>query len=189
MDVIEGLIADHNRFRGIFARFHDAKEADDTAAMGELAGILAEELEVHTAAEEASFYEPAGHLGDEISAMVAEGCEEHHVADVLLEELSGMEAGTEQWIAKVGVLIESVEHHIDEEESDLFPGVRSCTDADQRRAMGERFEAERAAQGAPVQADAMDLTVRELREKAKEQKVPGRSTMDHDELAATIDPR
>ena len=100
-----------------------------------------------------------------------------------------MEADGEQWKAKVKVLIESVEHHADEEESEMFPPVRSKTSAEQRESLGTRLERRKEQLGAPPIKQALDLTVEELKTKAKEQEIPGRSKMKKLELAATIDPR
>jgi hypothetical protein len=87
------------------------------------------------------------------------------------------------------VVIENVEHHAEEEEAELFPQVRGATDADAREQLGRDLEARKATLGAPVLADKQDLTTAQLHDMASEQKIPGRSSMDHDELAATVSPR
>lgn len=86
-------------------------------------------------------------------------------------------------------MIENVEHHAEEEEAELFPQVRAATDADARDQIGGELEARKATLGAPVLADKQDLTTEQLHDMATEQKIPGRSSMDHDELAATVRPR
>jgi hypothetical protein len=70
----------------------------------------------------------------------------------------------------------------------MFPEVRSRTAAEFRDAMAEELEARKKQLGAPTLADKIDLTKAELSEKAREQQIPGRSKMDHDELAATVAP-
>lgn len=107
----------------------------------------------------------------------------------LLEEIRDLEPGDAQWVAKVTVVIENVEHHAEEEEAELFPPVRGATDADAREQLGRDLEARKATLGAPVLADKRDLTTAQLHDMASEQKIPGRSSMDHDELAATVSPR
>ena len=67
---------------------------------------------------------------DDISETVDEGEQEHHVAKLLLAEIKQLPDGSDEWVAKVTVLRESVEHHIDEEESDLFPPLRNRIDQD-----------------------------------------------------------
>jgi len=96
--------------------------------------------------------------------------------------------GDDEWVAKLTVVIENVEHHAEEEESEMFPEIRSATDADALEELADRLEARKASLGAPVLADKQDMSTEQLRELAKEQEIPGRSSMDHDELAATVGP-
>src|SRR5690606_30150692 len=119
-----------NRFKGTIARFKEAQEADDTAAMTSCAQDLFRDLEVHTEVEETHFYPPVREVSEELKELVDEGEQEHHVADVLLEELKGMEPGTDDWVAKITVLIENVEHHVDEEEEEMFPQTRNALAAE-----------------------------------------------------------
>lgn len=188
MDALMLLTADHNRVRGLFARFSSAEESGDTQAMASLVEEIALELEVHTDIEETVFYPWARDLSDEIADVVDEGIEEHHVAKVLLEEIRDGEPGSDQWVAKVKVLMENVEHHAGEEESDLFPPIRGAAQK-QLDDMAEHLEARKAELGAPVLADKQGLTNEQLRELASAQEIPGRSSMNHDELAATVSPR
>jgi hemerythrin superfamily protein len=188
MDALALLTADHNRVRGLFSRFKEADEKDDDATAQVVALKIMQELEVHTTIEEEIFYPAVHDLSEEIGETVDEGVEEHHVAKVLIDELKGLEAGSDTWTAKMTVLIESVEHHAEEEEGELFPNVRSAASGDALTQMAERLEARKAELGAPTVADKIDLTTTDLREKAKEQQIPGRSSMKREELLATVDP-
>ena len=188
MDSIALLTADHNRVRGLFSRFKDAQEADDAGTMAGLAEQIARELEVHTRIEEEIFYPEVSGLNDEIEETVAEGIEEHHVVDVLLDEVQGMTPGEEAWVAKLTVVMENVEHHAGEEENELFPAVRSAFDADDLTEQAERLEARKRELGAPTVADKEHLTTEELQELARAQEIPGRSSMDREELLATVAP-
>jgi hemerythrin superfamily protein len=189
MDVVDLLIADHNRVRGLFSRYGDAHDADKTKEASVLASLIIEELTVHMSAEESVFYRSVKSRSDEIDEDVNEGREEHHVAKVLIKEIEGLKPGSDSWVAKMTVLIESVEHHIKEEEEELFPSVRSSTDAAWRRELGNKLELDKVRLGATPLAEKLELPVSDLSEKAREQKIPGRSTMDHDKLAATVDTR
>ncbi|HKY67200.1 MAG TPA: hemerythrin domain-containing protein [Acidimicrobiales bacterium] len=189
MDALALLTADHNRVRGLFARFTAAKEAEDEATMAELAAVIDRELDVHTTIEEEVFYPWARGLSEEIAEVVDEGMEEHHVVKVLLGEVRELSPGDDDWVAKLSVVIENVEHHAEEEESEMFPQIRSATDAEALEEQAAALEAKKSALGAPVLADKEGLTTEELRDLAKEQEIPGRSSMDHDELAATVSPR
>lgn len=189
MDCLELLSADHNRVRGLFKRCKDADERDDMESMKLLTTKIVEELQIHMTIEEEIFYPAVRGESDEISDTVYEGVEEHHVAKVLVEELAAMAPEGDEWKAKVKVLIEAVEHHADEEESDMFPPVREKTTAEQRESLGTRLEKRKVELGAPPLEMALDLTMEELTELAKTQEIPGRSKMNKEELAATVDPR
>lgn len=189
MDVLDLLIADHNRMRGLFARYTEANEADRSDEAAALAARIVEELTVHMAAEEEVLYQAVKERNEEIHEDVAEGVEEHHVAKVLIGEIAALPPGNDVWVAKMTVLIESVEHHVDEEEEALFPSVRSASSASWREALGDKLESAKVARGAAALADKMELTNAELRALAREQEIPGRSRMAHDELAATVDGR
>jgi hemerythrin superfamily protein len=189
MDCLDLLIADHNRFRGTFARFRTAHESDDVTTMATLVKLMSQDLKIHTTIEEEIFYPAAHDLSEEIGETVDEGLQEHHVADVLDEEIKGLTPGADEWVAKVMVLIESVEHHAEEEEQELFPSVRSATDADRRQQLGRQMDARRAQMGFPTVDEREKLTLEHLKELAKEQEIAGRSSMSKEELAAAVDTR
>lgn len=188
MDVIDLLTADHNRFRGTITRFKEAQEAEDTATMTACAEELFTDLDVHTKVEETQFYPPVREASEELAEIVDEGEQEHHVADMLVEELRSMEPGTDEWIAKVAVLIENVEHHLTEEEEEMFPQTRSALSSEKLEQMGAAVERQKAELGAFTAKDNMDHTKAELDQMARDQQIPGRSKMTHDELAATVHP-
>jgi iron-sulfur cluster repair protein YtfE (RIC family) len=189
MDALELLIGDHNRVRGLFTRFKAAKEADDLATMATLATTILDELKVHTAIEEEIFYPELQDATEEIHESITEGFEEHHVAKGVMAEIAAEEPNTEDWAAKVTVLIENIEHHAGEEETELFPKVRTATSAEQRASLADRMEARKAELGAPTMADKEGLTKQELIDLAKEQEIPGRSKMSTEQLTAAVAPR
>ena len=78
---------------------------------------------------------------------VLEGYEEHHVADLILDELLDVPPETDLWKAKVRVLKENVEHHMDEEESELFKKARAVLDSDELDRLGDQMaEIKRSAE-------------------------------------------
>ena len=188
MDALELLTADHNRVRGLFNRFK-AAEGENDAQAARLAATIFEELEVHTKIEEEIFYPAITKLNDEIHELVTEGVEEHHVVDTLMAEAKAMDPSDEAWAAKIKVLIENVEHHAEEEEQEMFPLVRKAMDANARTDLGRQLEAKKAALGAPTAADKAHLSTEELNQLAREQEIPGRSTMKREELLATVAPK
>jgi hemerythrin superfamily protein len=189
MDVLDLLTADHDRMRGLFARIKKARQAGDTPAWVDLGNSLFRELRVHAQVEEEVFYAWVRSLSEEIGADVEEGLQEHHEVDILMEEASSLDPTSPQWQAKAKVIVENTEHHIGEEEEDLFPAVRSVTAAEDRQRIGRQLESRKAELGAPTLAATVDLTTTELRRLASEQEIPGRSKMDHDQLAAAVTPR
>jgi hemerythrin superfamily protein len=188
MDALELLTADHNRVRGLFTRFQ-AAEGENDAQAAHLASKIFEELEVHTKIEEEIFYPAISELNDEIHELVTEGAEEHHVVDTLMAEAKALDPSNEAWAAKIKVLIENVEHHAEEEEEEMFPKVRKAMDTDARTDVGRRLEARKAELGAPTAADKEHLSTEELTRLAREQEIPGRSSMKRDELLATVAPQ
>ena len=188
MDALSLLTADHNRVRGLFARFQSAEEEKDTATMLELAAKIIVELEVHTTIEEEIFYPEVQGADEELKDSVDEGIEEHHVVKVLIEEIKTLTPEDDAWAAKMKVLIESVEHHAGEEEEEMFPETRKQFDKAALEDLGVRLEARKAQLGAPTAADKEHLTTEQLKELAREQEIPGRSSMDREELVATVDP-
>jgi hemerythrin superfamily protein len=188
MDALELLTADHNRVRGLFTRFQAAEGENDTQA-ARLAAKIFEELEIHTKIEEEIFYPAVTKLKDEIHELVTEGVEEHHIVDSLMAEVKGLSPSDEEWAAKMKVLIENVEHHAEEEEQEMFPLVRKAMDNDARTELGRQLEARKTSLGAPTAADKEHMTTEELQRLAREQEIPGRSSMKREELLATVAPR
>ena len=188
MNALTLLTADHNRVRGLFARFTEAQESDDHQAMEEIARAIFVELAVHTQIEEEIFYPAVRDAGEEFSEEVAEAFEEHHVVKALMEEVTALPAGDEAWTAKMQVIVENVEHHASEEEQEMFPEVGKAMDKDALEDLGMRLDQRKGELGAPTLADREGLSTEQLKELAREQAIPGRSQMDREELMATVTP-
>jgi hemerythrin superfamily protein len=188
MDALALLTADHNRVRGLFARFQAAEEAENTVDMVELAAKIITELDVHTQIEEQIFYPAVQGADKELHDSVAEGVEEHHVAKTLIAEIKTLTPDDDAWVAKMKVLIESVEHHAGEEEEELFPETRKAFAKAALEDLGAQLEALKAQLGAPTAADKEHLTTEQLHALATEQEIPGRSSMNREELVATVAP-
>ena len=116
-DALQLLREDHNRVKEMFQRFEKSEAASEKK---EIANTAIMELMVHAQIEEEIFY-PAlkKQLGDVM--MLHEAEQEHHVAEVLMDELQTMRLNDKTFEAKFMVLAENVKHHIDEEEGELFP--------------------------------------------------------------------
>ena len=115
------LMEDHKRVRQLFADFKKLKqsEGDQDAAKADLVQQICKELLIHAQVEEEIFY-PAVRAGISDQDLMDEAAVEHAVAKDLIEQLITMRPGDALFDAKVSVLTESVEHHIKEEEGDMF---------------------------------------------------------------------
>jgi hypothetical protein len=83
---------------------------------------------------------------DETRDITMEGIQEHHVVKVLLRELDAMGVGSETWTAKLKVLKENVEHHVEEEEEDMFVKAREVLSKEQLEELGAQMEQEKKLQ-------------------------------------------
>lgn len=100
---------------------------------------LKSELQAHTAAEEEILY-PALQEHEETRAMALEAIEEHKLVEQLLDELEAMDVSSEEWTAKFTVLKENVEHHVEEEEDEMFKQVRKVLGKENAEELGKRLE-------------------------------------------------
>jgi len=147
MNAIDLLKSQHREVSKLFSKIEKTKEASDKA---ELFNEIADKLAVHAAIEEHHFY-PAV-KAKRTEDILLESLEEHLGIKRVIADLMEVDAEDETFDAKVKVLKEQVEHHVEEEESDLFPKVKRLFDKDQLEAMGQEMSAEQAeleAEGEP----------------------------------------
>ncbi len=158
-DAIVLLKQDHKEIRRLFREFQQAGK-DATARKGQLVDRIIELLTVHTYIENEVMYPRVRNLLPDLEDDVLESYEEHHVADLLVVELAGMKPSAERFDAKTTVLIESVTHHIEEEEQDWFPKVRDGLGRKALQEIGaEMQEARKKAPRRPSQPSALKKTV------------------------------
>jgi len=131
------LEKDHRRFEQLLKQ---GEETTERAIKGrtELLDTLTKDLNLHELVEEKILY-PALKAHPEARDIVLEGYQEHHVADVLTRELHTLAPGDERWGAKFKVLKESLEHHIQEEEGEMFRKARGIFSRDDLRALGAQM--------------------------------------------------
>jgi hemerythrin superfamily protein len=144
-DAIAVLKADHRHVSELFDRFEGLGERAYATRERTLDRII-EELSIHAGIEENVFY-PAvrARFAERDESMVLEALEEHHVVKLLLRELESMDPRSERYVAKVTVLREIVEHHVEEEETELFKRVRDSFSRSELRDLGAELEAARSA--------------------------------------------
>jgi hemerythrin-like domain-containing protein len=154
-DALVLLKEDHQELKRVFREFKEAGP-NAKATKARLVDKMIELLTVHTYLENECMYPQMRELVPDITDDILESYEEHHVADVLCTELSMMSPDDERFDAKTKVLIESVEHHIEEEESGWFPAVREALGRKELQSLGEEMIAMRAkAPTSPAQPSAL----------------------------------
>ena len=158
-DAIVLLKDDHKQIRKVFRDFESAGE-QATSRKGTLVETMIELLTQHTYIENEVMYPRVRELLPALEDDVLESYEEHHVADVLVMELSGMKPDAERFDAKTTVLIENVRHHIEEEEEEWFPKVREGLGRKALQDIGAEMEkARKKAPRKPSQPSALKKTV------------------------------
>lgn len=141
MDVFTLLKQDHKEVKELFEKIENStsravKMREKTLQQ------LAQEIEIHTSVEEEIVY-PRFKEIDSLKDTVLEAYEEHHVATQLLQEITELAADEEQWKAKVTVLKEMIEHHVREEEKELFPKAQKALGKEESEELGQRVEEEK----------------------------------------------
>jgi hemerythrin-like domain-containing protein len=158
-DAIVLLKNDHKEIRKVFRAFEKAGE-DATKTKADLVAKMIELLTVHTYIENEIMYPEVRRLLPDLEDDVLESYEEHHVADVLVMELFALPATAERFDAKTTVLIENVTHHIEEEEDEWFPKVRSGLGRKQLQELGaDMIKARKKAPKKPSQPSALKKTI------------------------------
>jgi hemerythrin superfamily protein len=148
-DAIQLLKADHREVEQLFKDFQ--KASGDTRKM-QLSQKICMELMIHTQIEEEIFYPACREMlkDDEI---VNESIVEHQAAKDLIEEIRGMQASDEMFDARMQVLQEQIEHHVEEEEKELFPQAQK-TDMD-LKAIGEQLMMRKQELQGQMEAEGM----------------------------------
>lgn len=133
------LKEDHTKFKAMLSEIEattDRAEKTRAQIFAELKGALV----AHEAIEEEILY-PAirAKAKGEDKDLVLESYAEHHVADLVVAELSELPTTHEMWGAKAKVLQENLEHHIEEEEGELFKTARELLDKDELEQLGDQM--------------------------------------------------
>ncbi len=175
MDAITLLKNDHKTVERLFKQFEKAEKADDDKTKAEVVDKIIAELSVHAAIEEQVFYPAIREAVPDTEDTVLEGLEEHHIVKWTLSELEGMTPDHERFDAKVTVLIESVRHHVEEEEGELFPEVRQALGRKRLAEIGERLEKAKETAPSRPRPEAPDTPPGNLPTGKKKKKVAASS--------------
>jgi hemerythrin-like domain-containing protein len=125
------LKRDHQTISGLF-RDLERLASDDPRGRRELLARVRSEIEIHVRLEEELFYPELAKV-EEAEDLVREARTEHDLVKDLLAEIGRMRSDDPDYAAKIAVLRENVEHHVEEEESEIFPLAK-------RHLSGERLE-------------------------------------------------
>jgi iron-sulfur cluster repair protein YtfE (RIC family) len=138
MNAIELLKADHDKVDLLFQKVKATEESEHKALFEK----IKEELEIHTHIEETIFY-PKMKEEPELEDIVLEGIEEHHQAKIFLRELSSLTDDSNKFEPKLQVLMEDIEHHVMEEEGEMFPKIQELFDEATLEELGAEMQEEK----------------------------------------------
>lgn len=139
MDIYSLLEADHRKVQELFAK---AEEAGDPRELETLFRDIKAELEIHKEAEERTFYAALSNF-PEFADRIEEAMEEHVEIEELLEELSSLAAEDDDFRSQLSELREEAEHHVREEEGEIFAQARKLLDDEQASRIAEEFRLEK----------------------------------------------
>ena len=143
MDALTLLKADHDKVKELLAQLEKTTERG-VKTRQELFATIKGELTIHETIEEEIFY-PELKSHPKAQDIVLEGFEEHHVVDLLMGELEALDVEDESWGAKAVVMKENVEHHIEEEEGEMFRIARQVFERAELVELGERMTARKTS--------------------------------------------
>jgi hemerythrin-like domain-containing protein len=138
MNAFTLLKNDHQKVAGILEKLEGTTERA-LKTREELFTQLKSELDVHTKIEETIFY-PVLEKAEESRDITLEAFEEHRIVKQLLAELEASAKDDEVWTAKFTVLKENIEHHVEEEEGEMFKKARKVLSEQEIETLGTRME-------------------------------------------------
>ena len=124
-DAIKLLTADHAKVKKMFKEFQKLSKKNDEAGKEELAAQICKELTIHAQLEEEIFY-PAAREAIDDDNLMNEAAVEHQAAKDLIKRIQSTESSDPTYDALVTVLGEYVNHHVEEEQNELFPKVEKA---------------------------------------------------------------
>lgn len=139
MDATKLLTQDHQEVEQLFKEFEGAGDRA-VKTKQDLTKKIISELTVHTEIEEEIFYPAVKSKIKSAKDEVLESVEEHHVAEVLIDEIKELSPQDETFDAKVAVLIENVRNHKQEEEAELFPQARKAFSREELDTLGQELQ-------------------------------------------------
>ena len=137
MNAIELLKQDHREAEGLMDQIKTADKGDRSAK--EIFMQLKAALTLHTEIEEQIFY-PALRDHEETSDMIPESLEEHREVDQLLAEMTTLNPRNDEFMDKLTELRDAIEHHVEEEETEMFPKAEKVLGQSRLDEMGRQMQ-------------------------------------------------
>lgn len=141
-DAVDYILADHEVLRDAMSALQEAAEEKRADAVTKFAMLL----RAHSHAEEQHVYPALEVVDEEEKQEALHGAEEHHEAEALLVQLERCPTDSQEFASIRDQLIESVTHHMQEEEEQTLPALRATIDSETLVTMGEEFEQQRMAE-------------------------------------------
>jgi hemerythrin superfamily protein len=139
MNLYEMLHQDHEKARALFAQLEAIGEEDDARREQIYIGLY-RELDLHSQAEEKFFYSQLKGE-DETRDIVLEALDDHKEIRKLMDELEAMDKSSPDWSSRLATLQEKVEHHVQDEERELFPRARRALTDEEAAGIADDIEA------------------------------------------------
>jgi len=177
-DVVDMIMSDHREVERLFDQLMNEPEKRPLVLPVVTALLIA-----HSRAEESEVYPAARDEAGE-SDEVEHSQAEHVEAEQLLEQLAGMTPDDAGYEATLKELIDAVQHHVDEEESSVLPGLRTRLSADRLAELGEAFATQRAEHLGEMPGES---TRDELLQQAQNAGIEGPSSMSKAELKRALE--
>ncbi len=184
-DVVTLIKAQHREMERLLDQASQ-KDADTLALLRQVNELLV----AHSEAEESFVYPAIEEADPEEAEEVKDGAAEHHHIEDLLGQLLEEDPDGPGYDGKLAAMVGELHHHVEEEEQELLPVLADKASSQQRADLAARFaEATGWTGRGGSDLDGKDgqPTRDELYAQAKEQRVPGRSTMNKTELAEAVD--
>jgi hemerythrin superfamily protein len=141
LDIYSLLRQDHQRVKELFEQI-EATEPNGGGKRETVFGAIKKELMVHKEAEESTFYAALSVL-PEMSDRIEEAMEEHVDVEELLQELDETDTGSDAFMAQLAELREEVEHHVSEEENEIFPRARELLTEEQADSLAREMQTQK----------------------------------------------
>ena len=157
MNATDLLKEDHDRVREMFDDFRDFRE-EDRREKQRLFRRIADALELHAEIEERVFYPAVRTIhSEDAEEITLEAFEEHKIVKTLIGQIQSLPRGDARKDAKMKVLMESVEHHIEEEEDEMFAEAGDLGN-EKLEELGDRMQTLRAelAAGRGIEAETLE---------------------------------